>query len=82
MRKFIINYNTGAGNREVEGASNLEEVKALAIQGISYTQENISIEDESGNVLSVARWYGVEPEEDDDVLEIVGNGFYAEWQDF
>lgn len=80
MKKFIINYHTGVKN-EVE-AADLEEAKAIAQEGIAYTQENVSIEDEEGTTLAVARWYGISPEEHDDVLEVVGNGFYADWQDY
>lgn len=80
MKKFVINYHTGVKNEVT--ANDLEDVKQIALEGISYTQENVSIEDSEGNVLTVARWYGVVPEEDDQVLVQIGDfGFYQLWED-
>lgn len=62
MEKFIINYNTGAGNQEVE-VNNLEEAKEFAKLGMNYTQREVTIEDLDGNVVSISRWYGVKPDE-------------------
>lgn len=80
MKKFVINYHTGVKNEVT--ANDLEDVKQIALEGIAYTQENVSIEDTEGNVLTVARWYSVEPEEDDQILTQIGNyGFYQLWED-
>lgn len=79
---YIVNFNTGAGNQE---AATLEEAKQLALDGMAYTQENITIETEDGEVIATARWYGVEPSEEDYeagiVLEEIGGGFYELWDD-
>lgn len=77
MAKYIINYHTGV-IREIE-VDNLNEAKEAAVQGIAYTQEKITIETETGEVITTAYWYGVEPEEDDEVLVRVGGGFYQAW---
>lgn len=78
---YTVNFNTGAGNQE---ANTLEEAKQLAVEGISYTQENITIE-KDGEAITTARWYGVEPSEEDYeagiVLEEIGGGHYALWSD-
>lgn len=78
MEKYIINYHTGV-KHEVE-VDDLNEAKTIAQEGISYTQENVSIE-KDGEVITIARWYGVKPAEDDDVLEVIGGGFYQRWSD-
>ncbi|PAD72863.1 hypothetical protein [Paenibacillus campinasensis] len=75
---FIVNFNTGAGNQQ---APTLEEAKQKAVDSISFTQQHITIEDEHGNVVSIARWYGVEPTEEDEVLERIAGGFYQRWSD-
>lgn len=81
MKRYIINYHTGAGNLEVE-TDDIQHVKEVAKNGITYTQENVTIEDVEGNVLFVSRWYGIHPEEYDRPLAIFGNGFYEEWIEF
>ncbi|MCY7574254.1 hypothetical protein [Bacillus pumilus] len=79
MEKLKINYHTGV-SEEVEG--NLEEAKEIAKKGMSYTQEKVTIETMDGDVLATSYWYGVEPEEDDSVLEQFGSyGFYQTWDD-
>ncbi|OPH62185.1 hypothetical protein BC351_00560 [Paenibacillus ferrarius] len=80
MEKYIINYHTGIKN-EVE-VNHLLEAQELAFDGIAYTQENITIETLKGEVLSIARWHGTEPDEDDDVLCEVGKGFYSLWSEY
>lgn len=79
MEKFIINYHTGITD-EVE-VYDLDEAKKIAKEGIAYTQENITIETVEGEVLTTSRWYGVSPEDDYQVLEIIGGGFYQVWDD-
>lgn len=79
MEKYIINYHTGV-THEIE-VHNLQEAQEEALNGIAYTQENVSIETLEGEVLSVARWYGVRPDEDDDVLTEIGGGFYSAWSE-
>lgn len=80
MEKYFINYHTGAGNQEVE-VVDLNEAKEIAKEGINYTQQNVSIENLKGEVITIARWYGVKPNEDDWSLEEIGGGFYQLWSD-
>ncbi len=77
MTNYIINYHTGI-TKEYEGT--LESAKQSAVDGIGYTQENVSIE-QDGEQVTVAHWYGVEADEDDEVLVHIGGGFYQTWSD-
>lgn len=77
MATYTINYHTGV-TEEFEGT--LEEAKQSALEGISYTQEHVSIE-QDGEQVTIARWVGVEAYEDDEVLVHVGDGFYQNWSD-
>ena len=79
MEKYIVNYHTGV-TEEVE-VNGLSEAKKVAEEGISYTQKNITIETLDGEVITTAYWYGISPQEDDNVLETVGGGFYQAWSD-
>ena len=82
MEKYTINYHTGI-TEEVE-VNDLDEAKEIAKEGIRYTQQNVSIESE-GTVITVSRWNGVEPSEEDiedgNVLETIGGGFYGMWNE-
>lgn len=76
--KYYVNYGTGAGNEYVEGT--LEEAMKVAEDGLAYTQQSVSIEDEDGKAVAQLPWYGVAPEEDDVVTCQFGDfGFYGEW---
>ena len=76
---LTINYHTGV-KENVEVAS-LEEAKQLAYDGISYTQENVSIQTPDGETITAAKWYGVRPEDDDQILCTIAEGFYQLWDD-
>lgn len=78
MEKFTINYHTGI--KEIVEVYDLDEAKQVAKEGIGYTQEKISIE-QDGEVITTANWYGVEPGEEDAVLETISGGFYQLWTD-
>lgn len=84
MEKYFINYHTGAGNQTVN-VYDLDEAKEMAQEGIRYTQENVTIEDESENVIAITRWYGIRPEswehEEGLVLEEIGGGYYSMWEE-
>lgn len=80
MEKYFINYHTDAGDQVVE-VYDLDEAKRIAKEGIAYTQSPITIELMDGQVITESRWWGVEPEEDSDVLEIIGGGYYQTWSD-
>lgn len=76
--KYYVNYGTGAGNEDVEGT--LEDAMKIAEEGLAYTQQSVSIEDEEGKVVARLPWYGVAPEENDVVTCQFGDfGFYGEW---
>lgn len=84
--KFLINYNTGAGNKYAEGT--LEEAQRIADEGAAYTQQNIDIVDENDNTICTRRWYGVEFDpsvyedgEDADVIYFGAFGYYGEWEE-
>lgn len=77
--KYLINYNTGAGNEWYE---NLEEAKANA--NFSYTQESVVIEDEQENEILIAKWWGTAYDEEVDGEEPVadfGFGYYENWRE-
>lgn len=82
MTKYTINYNNGF-LQEIFGT--LEEAKEAAQQGFSYTQTNVSIHDEDNQMIAQSTWYGVVPTEldyeNDDVLEIIADGFYSSWKE-
>ncbi|GIQ63692.1 hypothetical protein PACILC2_22600 [Paenibacillus cisolokensis] len=76
---YKVNFNTGAGNAT---AATLEEAKQIARDELAYTQQDITIETPDGEVVTTAKWYGVEPTEEDFVLERIGSyGFYQLWTD-
>lgn len=81
MKKYLIDYRTGAGNKEIEGT--LEEAMKIAEEGLAYTQESVYIMEDVGlQWEEVARlpWWGVAAEEDDIVTADFGDfGFYGEW---
>lgn len=79
MEKFVINYHTGV-TEEVE-VNDLAEAKEIAKNGIAYTQESISILDKNGEVVTESHWFGVNPSDEDCVLEEIGGGFYQIWTD-
>ena len=77
MATYTINYHTGV-TEEFEGT--LEGAKQSALEGISYTRQHVSIE-QDGEQVTIARWVGVGADEDDEVLVHVGDGFYQNWSD-
>ncbi|MED4172577.1 hypothetical protein P4631_09030 [Halalkalibacterium halodurans] len=80
MRKYIIEYHTGV--RHEVNVNTLEEAQEFALSGLAYTGEKITILDDCNNVVSVARWWEHEPNEDDEVLVQFGSfGFYETWSD-
>ena len=78
--KFVINYHTGV--KDVVEVNSLEEAKQIAVEGMTYTQQKVTIEQEDGEVLATSYWFGVAPDEDDAVLARFGDyGFYQLWDD-
>ena len=84
MKNLIINFNNGFTiDVEVE---DLNEAKEIAEEQMSYTQQNVTIQNEDRQLLAVSRWYGYEAteEEKEDNLVLVefGNsGFYGIWEE-
>lgn len=79
MEKFTINYHTGV-IEEVE-VEDLQEAKRIAEEGMAYTQENVTIE-QDGEVITTSYWFPVPASDDDDVLKDFGDfGFYQVWSD-
>jgi hypothetical protein len=77
MEKYIIDYLTGV--KHVVEVADLDEAKKIAEQGIAYTQQSVVIRDEHCFQISRSYWIGTPPEEDDEVLTIIGGGFYQAW---
>ena len=85
MTKYYINYHTGAGDRIIE-AKDIYEAMDAADKGAAYTQCDITIEDDQGNMLATRRWYGVKYNQDEDytddgtsVIEFGDYGYYDHW---
>lgn len=84
MKKYYIDYGTGAGNEYVEGT--LEQAQQVANKGASYTGEDIMILIPDEYLVCSRKWYGVpfDVQLYDDTSDVIlfGNlGYYDEWQD-
>lgn len=81
MTTFTVNY--GQGNIEKREAESAWELATeVTNEGLPYNQSSIKILDENEEeVILIADWYGVSPEEDDEVLEEIGGGFYTPWRE-
>lgn len=76
--KWFINYHTGAGDVTFDGTE--EQAKAKADEGISYTQQDVTIESDEGRYIR--RWYGSTASDEDEINDIIkfgDSGFYDEW---
>ena len=81
MKQFTVNY--GQGNiEEREATSAWELAEEITNEGLPYNQSSVKILDTDDNEVLVADWYGVEPEEDDEVMQQYGTfGFYTPWRE-
>ena len=78
MKKYFIDFNTGAGN---EYAETLEDAKRIAEANLVYTQQDVDIY-EDDTLVTTLRWWGVQPEQDDVVTAQFGSfGHYGQWSD-
>lgn len=79
--KYIICYNTGAGDEEIEGT--LEEAKAYADKHACYTQQDIDIYDESDKHICLRGWSGClsDLEDQEDPIQFGDFGYYGDWTD-
>ena len=77
--KYTINFNTGAGDKVVD--DNIYAAMDQADSGATYTQQPITIEDESGNEVARREWYGVSDgwEDENNPIRFGDFGFYADW---
>ena len=78
---MYICYHTGAGDLTAE---TLEQAMEIADEGACYTQTDITIEDEDGNILAERRWYGCKADLDDledgeDIIDFGDFGYYGPW---
>ena len=82
--KYFVKYHTGAGDFEFNGT--LDEAKAAADEGAAYTQQSITICDESGAEIACRVWYGVAyddaADDQENPIRFGDFGFYADWSDF
>lgn len=79
---FHINYNNGMKN-DLYALSfdQLEWVEDFAEEFMSYTGHDVVIYDHMGKEVSRSEWYGVKPEEDDEVLmQFDDYGYYTNWK--
>lgn len=81
MTTFTVNY--GQGNIEKREAESAWELATeVTNEGLPYNQSSVKILDENEEeVILIADWYGVSPEEEDEVLEEIGGGFYTPWRE-
>ena len=79
MPKYHIHYNTGAGDFTVSGT--LEQAMQQADAGAAYTQQDITISDNHGNIIARRPWYGTLTGIDDqsDPIQFGDFGFFADW---
>ena len=82
-KMFTIYYNNGLRDK-CDGT--LDDAKAMADECASYTQCDITIEDENREEVAHRRWYGVpfDPSEtestEDEVIQFGTFGFYDRWE--
>ena len=80
MKKFIIDYSNGI-TEKIE-ADSLNEVKKMAVAGMSYTCQPVIIRDNNGHEITRSEWFGVDGNDNDHVLIQFGNsGYYQVWND-
>lgn len=83
---LTINYNTGAENQTVE-VNSIDEAMTTADNGASYTQCDITIEDENGDTVASRAWrdnFTSNYDEDgnplaENPITIGNNGYYGDW---
>ncbi len=89
MKKYLIDYNTGAGNNF---ADSIEDAKQKADEGAAYTQKDIVIYEGKSNTptsewkeILRRNWWGVpfDPEETEEtkeeIIQFGSFGYYGAW---
>lgn len=80
--EFTIDYQNGI--REKEECADLEHAKNIADKRAGYTQQNIHIENEYGDIVARRTWYGCTTgiEEQTDPIKYGDFGFYGDWTEY
>lgn len=90
MGDYQINYHTGAGNLLLKNVS-LKEAMDKADEGISFTQQNVTIIDnDTGYICAERKWVGArydvdifsKPIEDwyeEEIIQFGNEGYYEPW---
>ena len=80
MKKYMVDFGTGAGNLY---ADTIDEAMELADKNACFTEQNIYIiGTETGQKLYVRNWYGTNEGLDlnDNPIDYGANGHYADWR--
>lgn len=80
---YTIKYHTGVQD---DTADTIEEAMQTGDKHAAYTQQPITIHDETGKELYRRPWWGTkyDSEEDPDTVNPIpfcGSGYYGDWQD-
>jgi len=77
--KYTVDFNNGLMLR----SNTLLGAKRLALKRSGYTQRNIQIYDDAGNLVASSEWIPGVPEKKSEVLCRFGSfGFYKKWKDY
>ena len=80
MEHFTADYCNGI--RQPIDKAGIEEALQEIEKNMAYTQADIKVYDDNGDIVALSKWYGVEPSEDDIPLATFGTfGFYDSWID-
>ena len=78
--KYRVRFNTGAGDYET---ATLIDAMEYADECASYTQQDIEIVNDAGDVEAVRRWWGIEAganEQEEDIISFGKFGHYGPWE--
>jgi len=83
MKKYLINYNTGAGDIKIIG--DLDDAMNKADLKASYTQTDITIYNNNNEKVATRTWVGLNYEnqeiEENDPIVFGTSGYYADWEE-
>ena len=76
---YIIDYGLNEIKVDVE---ELQEAKEIAVEGMGYTGQSVTIKDKEGNEITRSEWFGVDGNDEEHVLVQIGSsGYYQTWSD-
>ena len=82
---YIVNWHTGV---EDDAFDTLGKAMRFADANACYTQQNITIEDDDGNLICERHWWGtaISNLDDDDIvlydqIDFGAYGYYDDWMD-